>query len=207
MTPPSPFPRPVPRGRLPVIVTGALLTAAFIVFATQRWNRNAVPAPVPKSELVQRDGRIHRIGSDQAFTGVMVEHYADGSLRSRTTFRDGLMDGPCEGWHTNGVRQSVEFFRSGVSDGVRTKWYPSGAKLSEATIVAGRIEGVFRSWHENGQLAEEIAMAQNEPAGEARAWYPSGYLRAAVGTNLSAQTERRHWRDGETRVWPEIAAP
>jgi antitoxin component YwqK of YwqJK toxin-antitoxin module len=189
------------RGRLLLAIVVALVVAV----ALDRLRRNGVVATVPQSELVQRDGRIYHGASASPFSGVMEDRYPDGTLRSRARFEAGLMEGLCEGWHTNGTLQVTETFQAGVSDGIRTKWYPSGAKQSESTIVKGRMEGVFRGWHENGQLAEEIAMKDNQPTGEARAWYPSGYLKAAIGTNLSAQIEHMNWPDGERRRWPDFA--
>jgi antitoxin component YwqK of YwqJK toxin-antitoxin module len=198
MTPSSQKARP---GRKVWILLGLVAAAALGVFLSSVIRTTVLPT-VPQSELVQRDGRIHHGADGEPFTGIMVDHYIDGTLRARAAFKDGLMDGLCEGWHTNGTLEVAETFRGGVSDGLRTKWHASGAKLSEATIVVGKVEGVFRAWHENGQLAEEIAMKDGQPSGEARSWYPSGFLKAAIGTNLVGKIEHKNWADGECRRWP-----
>lgn len=160
------------------------------------------PETVSQSELVRRDGRVFKTTADKPFTGLMLERYPDGTPRSRATFKDGLMDGVCEGWHTNGALQIREHFRAGVSDGLRVKWHPDGSKQSEAPIVGGKIHGVFRAWHENGQPAEELSVVNGEPKGEARGWYPSGYLKFARFTNEAGRLETKHWADGEQREWP-----
>jgi antitoxin component YwqK of YwqJK toxin-antitoxin module len=156
-------------------------------------------------ELVLTDGVLCRTNNGAPFTGHLVEKYPDGSLKSRATLDRGLLEGPSEGWHTNGVLQITETFHKNLSDGVRTKWYPSGAKLSETTLVRGKMQGVFHGWHENGQLAEEIMLKDDQPIGEARAWYPSGFLKAVVGTDSSGHRETKTWADGERLIWPPNA--
>ncbi len=76
----------------------------------------------------------------------MLEHYADGALRSRSAV-------------TNGLRL-----------GLRSK---DGAKLSEATIVDGKLHGPFRRWHPNGELAEDVPLKDGHPDGLAKATSPA----------------------------------
>ena len=76
----------------------------------------------------------------------MLEHYADGALRSRSAV-------------TNGLRLDL-----------RSK---DGAKLSEATIVDGKLHGPFRRWHPNGELAEDVPLKEGHPDGLAKATSPA----------------------------------
>jgi hypothetical protein len=184
------------------IVLGALAVAL------SGCSRSTAPFPeVNRAELKLTSGRLVRQGQVAPFSGVMVEHYADGSLMSRSVVQDGRLHGLSEGWYQGGQIQVRESFKEGVADGVRTKWRPDGTRLSEAIIVSGKLEGLFRRWHENGVLAEEIPMKQDKPDGFARAYYPSGCLKAEARLEQGVSVDRKTWPDGERRTELVAAAP
>src|SRR5947207_8749130 len=89
-------------------------------------NRNPVlPAPqeLERPELALHNGRLCRTGETFPFSGFLVERYADGAMKSRSAISHGLLNGPSEGWSTNGVLQIREHFKDGVSHGFREKWH------------------------------------------------------------------------------------
>src|SRR6266511_3157124 len=73
------------------------------------------PAAVARTNLALVAGRLCLSGQTNAFTGLMVEHGADGSLRSRSSVVNGLLHGLSQGWYTNGQLQVTEQFKEGVS--------------------------------------------------------------------------------------------
>lgn len=159
----------------------AITTAIWLTrpgVTSWRIEPEVAPAAVSRTNLVLLAGRLCLSGQTNAFTGLMIEHMADGSLRSRSTVTNGLLHGLSEGWHTNGQLQVAEHFQAGVSHGLRTKWQPDGTKLSEAVIIDGRLHGPFRRWHENGTLAQEMEMKNGQPDGIAKAWFPNGSLKS-----------------------------
>lgn len=158
----------------------------------------SAPLEVAFTNLVRVDDLLRLPGHSEPFTGTTLEHYPDGTLRSRTAVVDGLVQGLSEGWHPNGQLQISEHFVAGVSHGRRTKYYASGAKLSEANYVSGELNGLFRRWHENGVLSEEIEFTQGKPEGVSRAWFPSGHLKARVVMQSGQPIEQQYWSDGET---------
>jgi antitoxin component YwqK of YwqJK toxin-antitoxin module len=159
---------------------------------------------VPASELVVREGRSHWKDEAVPFTGFIVEHYPDDSLKSRSYLVDGRMHGVSEGWFTNGVLQVREHFREGVSHGLREKWHPNGAKLSETPIENGKVHGSFMRWHDNGALAERLRMHQGEPDGESIAFFPSGSVKARVLVKNGQVVRRETWKDGELSEPPAM---
>lgn len=173
------------------------------------WWLNQAPRSVPttypadtkvemlRTELELKSGRLHRIGSTNLFTGLMLERYADGALRSRSTVTHGLLHGLSEGRYPNGQVQVTEQFTEGVSHGLRTKWYPDGAKLSEATIVEGKLHGPFRRWHPNGELAEDLQLKEGQPDGLSKAYFPSGSMKSRTTMQNGKVVEQKLWKDGE----------
>jgi antitoxin component YwqK of YwqJK toxin-antitoxin module len=182
-----------------------LLVAVFglaIVFLNRpkTWRAEVPIAPeMSRTNLVLEMGRLRQQGSTNPFSGLMVEHYADGTLRSRSAVSNGVLHGLSQGWYTNGQIQVSEQFKEGVSDGVRTKWYPGGAKQSEASIAAGKLNGTFRRWHENGAVSEQAEFVADKPEGVSVSYFPSGYLKARVVMKDGKAVEQNSWKDGEKK--------
>jgi antitoxin component YwqK of YwqJK toxin-antitoxin module len=163
------------------LVLAGIAAWAFVHLRSAVVTNRTVDLPeVARRELLFTNGLSFRRGDTNPFTGLMVEHYATGSLRSKTFLTNGLLNGTSRGWHTNGQLQVEEFFVNGVSHGTRTRWRIDGTRESEATIEHGVIVGVFRRWHTNGTLAQEITMSNGVPHGVSRAWAPDGTLQKEV---------------------------
>jgi len=152
---------------------------------------------VERSALVLKDGQL-RLG-DRIYTGLMLEHYPNGVLKSRSVVSNGVLHGLSEGWFTNQTLQVSEHFVNGISHGERLRWDAEGRKVAAAQIVHGKIEGVFRRWYENGVVAEEVTMTNGEPEGLSRAWYPSGFLKAEVRLVHGQVKDQHRYKDGERR--------
>ena len=191
----------VPAGAKRIIL---LLTVLALAILAAFWPKRAThfaseePREVLRSELILRDVRLCRVGDSNAFSGLMIERYFDGALRSRSMIYEGLLHGLSEGWFTNGQLQVTEYFKHGVSHGLRTKWYPSGRKLSEANIVEGQFNGPFRKWHENGVLSERVEFTNSRPVGVSPAYFPSGFLKSRARLEATQVVEQNFWRDGES---------
>jgi len=164
-----------------------------------RVDGNTGPVELSRTNLVLEEGRLRQPGSVTPFTGFMVEHHVNGSLRSRSAVSNGVLHGLSQGWFTNGQMQVSETFKEGVSHGLRTKWSADGAKLSEASIVDGKIHGTFRKWHPNGALAEQAEFVADKPEGLSVAYFPSGYLKARVVMKDGKPAEQTFWKDGEKK--------
>lgn len=188
-----------------VLLVGALAVAVAAGWWT--WLRGPAPLPEkPLADLVKVEGRfLLRNDTNQSFTGWVIEHYGSGALRSRSKVFAGRLEGPSEGWHTNGVRQVEEHFVGGVSEGLVTKWHANGVKFSEGTSRAGKYEGTFRRWHTNGVLAEELNLVAGEPHGVARSWFPSGSPKAEATLEHGRVVKQQFWKDGERLPEPVLA--
>ena len=169
--------------RKKLFVAGIFVVAVALALALV-WLRpetkSFTPSPafveLSRDQLLFTNRHLVRRGETNPFTGLMIDRYASGALRSCSTISNGLLNGVSHGWHTNGQLQVEEFFVDGVSHGTRTRWFTDGAKESEAPIAHGVIEGVFRKWHTNGVLAQQITLSNGVPQGLSRAWRPDGTL-------------------------------
>lgn len=194
--------------RIGVVPLVIIALAAVILLAVGWWcARPAKLLEVDRSTLALRDGALYRVGDTTPFTGLMVERYPDGTLKSRASISRGVLDGLTEGWHTNGQLQVREYFHRGLSDGTRVKWYANGAVESEAQIAAGKLEGTFRRWRPDGSLAEKVQLRDNLPDGISMAYYPSGFLKRRVQLEAGKVVAEESWNDGEHRALAESDRP
>lgn len=159
----------------------------------------SAPLEAARTNLVLADGRWRVKEGTNLFTGLLLEHHPDGTLRSRSMVVNGLLHGLSEGWYTNGQAQVSEQFQEGVSHGLRTKWYPDGARQSEAAIVDGKLHGTFRRWHENGTLSEQVEFVGGQPQGVSVSYFPSGCLKARVELKNARPIRQEFWKDGERK--------
>ena len=165
----------------PVVVVGILfLVLVSLVVGLRRWQTPGLVESgvetVGRDRLVLREGRWMKTDETNAFTGMMVEFYPDGTMQSRSAVSNGLLHGLSEGWWTNAVLAVREMFREGRSHGLRTKWDEIGNRIAETDIRAGEIEGLHREWHTNGKPSLEVTMARGKAHGLARKWSLEGQL-------------------------------
>lgn len=153
------------------------------------------PSQLKLLDAVKKDGLFFSRNDSQPFTGLLLDDYKTGVLKSRTSIKDGELHGLSEAWHANGQLQVTEFFEKGVSHGLRTKWNEDGTKLSEGTIVQGEFQGLFRKWHPNGQLSQEINMVDGKAHGISRSWYESGALKSKVVMENGDVKEQEFFED------------
>ena len=161
---------PIP-GRLRGLLVLGFLAGMILIFLLSPSKRDSVPPEqVSRNQLVLQQGRLMKTSQTNAFTGLMVEFYPDGTLQSRSVVSNGLLHGVSEGWHTNGVLAVTEVFVDGKSHGTRIKWDTASNRIAETTISAGQIHGSHREWYTNGQPALEMSMVDGKAQGLARKW-------------------------------------
>ncbi len=187
-------------GRRPFI---RLLLAAGLVAGGILILRSLLPDPEQEAltELtradLEREDEVLRIRDDGTiFSGYLVSHYPDGTLRSRSRVVDGRLHGLSEGWYADGTPEISEQFREGVSHGVRLRWHPNGEMASRAEIADGQLHGDFRRWRADGTLWQVIRMRENQPHGLSKAYFPSGYLETRTEMERGAVVRQEFWEDG-----------
>ena len=165
------------QGRFRLLLVLGFLAGTILIFLLRPLTRDSVPPEqVSRNQLVLQQGRLMKTSQTNAFTGLMVEFYPDGTLQSRSVVSNGLLHGVSEGWHTNGVLAITEVFVDGKSHGTRIKWDTASNRIAETTISAGQIHGSHREWYTNGLPALEMSMVDGKAQGLARKWNPDASL-------------------------------
>lgn len=152
-----------------VTVWMALIAVVSAVVANQgRWRNEAAELGlssvrvVEAAELNPGAGGLLLDPELRPFSGVVLERYPDGALRSRKQVLRGQLEGVTEAWYPGGGLQLREYYAGGKPHGPQRTWYPNGRLLSETPMVRGEPQGVARSWNEDGTLATERWLANRE---------------------------------------------
>ena len=179
-----------------------ILAGLFLVFGFVAWHgmrQSVAPAAqaareVGLKEIQFRENRAYFRNESNLFSGIVMDRYGDGALKSKSDFSNGVMHGLSRGWYTNGSNQIVEHFVRGVSDGIRTKLYPSGQKMSEAMVQSGQLQGVYRRWHENGLLSDEVPLSNNVPHGISRSFHADGTPNSEALMNMGVVVQQKSFK-------------
>lgn len=114
------------------------------------------------------------------------EHYSEfGRLMSRINYKGGAMDGTQESYYENGQLREKTEYKDGVTDGAHEMWTPDGILQSRVHYKDGVLDGVAESWHSNGLLKSRNHFSQGKTVGTYQEWYKNGQLRT-----------RRHYIQG-----------
>jgi antitoxin component YwqK of YwqJK toxin-antitoxin module len=161
--------------------------------------------------------------TDFPATGLILEYHANGVIKSRAHYAQGLREGELEVFYDSGARWEVARYEHGELHGRQRKWwtngrlaldtnwlggalhgryqrwYPSGKTWEVATYDRGAQVGAHRKWWSNGRLALESAWLGGALHGRYQRWYPSGKTWEAATYDHGARSGayRKWWNNGQ----------
>ena len=122
--------------------------------------------------LAKKNGRFSFEGS--AFTGSITEHYADGTLKSRISYREGLKDGLYQAWWPGGGSRLALHYKRGRKNGLQEGWWGNGNRRYTLTTFPGGPEGKKEEWFENGQQYRLMYYKGGRENGLQLGWFRDG---------------------------------
>ena len=63
---------------------------------------------------------------DLPFSGCAIQHHADGTLKFRWNYVNGLLDGLVEEWYENAQRSTYKIYKKGMRHGITSYWDENG---------------------------------------------------------------------------------
>ncbi len=121
--------------------------------------------------------------------GVVEEYYADGTIKSEITLKNGLRNGLTkyynekgrllstaeylndnrEGWvinynTENGKIANKAFYKKDIQEGQVFQYYNEGMLFRESTYVKGRVDGVIKTYWPDGKIKAENIFKMGKPA-------------------------------------------
>jgi antitoxin component YwqK of YwqJK toxin-antitoxin module len=80
----------------------------------------------------------------------------DKKLMSKTNYRDGVMHGFSNSYHSNGVQATKTIFSNGNKTGTETWWGDNGLKSYEVNFLHGKMNGLETIWGEDGSITSQL---------------------------------------------------
>ena len=90
-------------------------------------------------EVEEREGILYRTGSEQPFTGTIIQKDEEGRLVATAVYRVGLKNGPTTHWYPRlEKKRSVVHYKNGTKDGKWIAWSRNGWIDWESTYIDGK---------------------------------------------------------------------
>ena len=91
--------------------------------------------------------------------------HANGQLRERQSYKNGVKDGPWAMFHTNGQLRSRGNYQDGLRNGPFEVYYSNGQLRSSGTHSQDKRSGAYVSHYENGQMDSRGSFVNGNKAG------------------------------------------
>ncbi len=112
------------------------------------------------NKTVSRDGIRYYVNSKRPFSGTIILKHKNEKVSGRTSYQNGILNGPCLTWYDNGHKESEVNFKNGKFEGLYSKWHRNGQRYSESRFVNGElIEGSEKYWNSKGEPVNSITEA------------------------------------------------
>ena len=112
------------------------------------------------NKTVSRDGIRYYVNSKIPFSGTIILRHKNEKVSGRTSYQNGILNGPCSTWYDNGQKESEKNFKNGKFEGFYSKWHRNGQRFSERRFVSGElIKGSEKYWNTNGEPVNSILEA------------------------------------------------
>ncbi|MEM9594707.1 MAG: toxin-antitoxin system YwqK family antitoxin [Acidobacteriota bacterium] len=96
------------------------------------------------------------------FSGVSVEHYPGGEIRSELPYVDGLQHGLAQDWYPSGQLAGASQYRNNQLHGSTHEWYENGQLKSELSYEFGILVSK-REWSEGGEFLSTFKLEETSP--------------------------------------------
>jgi len=106
--------------------------------------------------------------------GKSTEWYANGQLKSEKNYKNGLLEGSFSIWDRNGLLEVMSNYKSGL---LSSSWYPNGQLKKENNYNNDLLDGKSFEWYENGQLKIVNNYNNGELDGKSTEWHANSQLK------------------------------
>ena len=114
------------------------------------------------SKTVHREGIRYYVNSKKTFSGIVELKHKNDKVSGRTSYKNGILNGPCLTWYDNGQKESEVNFKDGEFEGLYSQWHRNGQRFSERLYKNGElIEGSEKFWNNKGKPVSSITEAFN----------------------------------------------
>lgn len=115
---------------------------------------------------------------DSLFSGFLTNHFADGSIQSKSGYLYGKLQGESVQYYENGQLKEKRFYDNNKKVGHHKGLWPNGNKKFEYYFEAGLHEGELKEWYETGEPFRFFHYKNGKEEGSQKMWQSDGIIRA-----------------------------
>lgn len=125
-------------------------------------------------QLIVRDDRLYRFGSETPFSGEITDETEKGEPAARMMVVNGLIEGTLTRFYEGGQPGLELRFVNGREHGPFRSYYADGVTRQEGTYVHGAIDGILAAYYRSGRLREVRSFQAGLLNGEGVRWSDKG---------------------------------
>lgn len=111
--------------------------------------------------------------------GLQSDYHKTGKLREAAPYRNGLrVDGPAETFDEDGKLRTRMTYVDGQLDGELLTFYPDGTVASRSVMSKGKFNGLSTYYYRDGKVRSTLNQVRDAPDGEELEYHPDGQLAA-----------------------------
>lgn len=135
-------------------------TSKFLFFLLLLLSFSGCTKSVDKSEITFVDNQA--LYKNEKFTGVVTTKFiVDGKIESKTSYKDGILDGPYYVKYFNKQIKEKGRYKNGKLDGPYEIYNEDGLLKEKGSYKNGLFDGKIESYDDKGELAVEPRYYKN----------------------------------------------
>lgn len=135
--------------------------------------------------------------------GKQSDYHRTGKLREETTYRNGArVDGPAETFDEDGKLRTRMNYVNGKLEGEMLIYYPDGMVSNRSVMKNGKFNGLSTYYYRDGKVRSTVSHVNDAPDGEEREYYQDGKLSSlrVYSDNGVMRSEQQYDEQGQLRV-------
>jgi antitoxin component YwqK of YwqJK toxin-antitoxin module len=154
-----------------ILVPIAALLLSFMTACSEEMRE------VERSDASVRSTRGTILVDGHPFTGILIDRHDNGSVKSRTPYREGREEGEARAWYPDGRMKEKGSYENGRKIGVHTGWWENGSRRYRYEFVDDLHHGSAREWYPGGALFRSFSYRRGQEEGAQRMWNEDGSLK------------------------------
>ena len=126
------------------------------------------------------------------YTGI-VSSCVNNKLECFWGYKDGIKDGLCRSWFSNGQLREEGYMKEGQLDSLFRTFDKNGSLYTEGFFKNGKANGIGRVWGSDGHLASEGHWINGNKIGSHKKWFINGQLYYEANYKDGTLTIEKKW--------------
>ncbi|MCJ8346133.1 hypothetical protein MJH12_11380 [bacterium] len=115
-----------------------------------------------KRDVRKINKKLLDIRSNKAINGVVKINYSKGTVKSKTTYKNGIKDGVSKLYFKNGRIKAKIFYKNGLKEGLAKSYFSNGKIKKKSQFKKDVLNGLTKEYLRSGLIKEEMNFLNGE---------------------------------------------